>query len=505
MNYLGQSQVIPLQNDSTGYIEKDSLRLAVDFLKEFVVQDSTRYDINDSIRQAIGRLINYIEIDPIETTINYLKNILICDSKSIISYDSISCKTVDSTELIAKDKIETIDSTELFEVDTVRFLMNDSIKNAIKMLINYVVNDSTNIWITNITNDSINIWLKNNNSDIVKFWLKDSRNDSISIWLQNINKNSMKVILEDGIYLKQERKKRTRSDLLTPKDIDIELRKIKTIKIEPPTWSIGGAGSFSFAQGYLVNWVKGGENSVSTLTVLDLYANNSKANSKWDNNAQFKYGILTTGEKSLRKNADIFQVNTKFGQKAINNWYYSLLVTLKSQIVRGYDYPNDSIVVSGFLAPAYVFFALGLDYKPSKKISVLISPITSKSTIVRDTARIDQTKYGLAEDKMIKRETGAYIKTKVKFDITKDILLDSKLGLFTNYAHNPQNIDIDWEVMLSLKINKYISTNISTHMIYDDDIDVPIYKKTDTTWEKIGTSKRIQFKEILSLGFSYKF
>ena len=93
----------------------------------------------------------------------------------------------------------------------------------------------------------------------------------------------------------------------------------------------------------------------------------------------------------------------------------------------------------------------------------------------------------------------------MKFDLTKEISLDSKLDLFTNYAHNPQNIDIDWEVLLTMKINKYISANVSAHAIYDDDILVPLYRTIDGVKTKVGTGKRIQFKEILSLGFSYKF
>ncbi len=63
--------------------------------------------------------------------------------------------------------------------------------------------------------------------------------------------------------------------------------------------------------------------------------------------------------------------------------------------------------------------------------------------------------------------------------------------------------------LIIMKINKYISTNISTHFIYDDDIDIPVYDEDGTpSINELGeqkTTKHLQFKEVLSVGFSYKF
>ena len=97
---------------------------------------------------------------------------------------------------------------------------------------------------------------------------------------------------------------------------------------------------------------------------------------------------------------------------------------------------------------------------------------------------------------------GAYIKSHFKFDLTKDILVENKLDFFSNFLESPQNIDVNWELNIGLKINSHMNTTISTHLIYDDDIEVPVY---DTDGVKISTTKSIQFKEVLSIGFSYKF
>ena len=78
----------------------------------------------------------------------------------------------------------------------------------------------------------------------------------------------------------------------------------------------------------------------------------------------------------------------------------------------------------------------------------------------------------------------------------ENITLTTKLSLFSNYANNPQNIDVNWETLLELKVNKFISATISTHLLYDDDISI-----TDSKG-KVGP--RTQFKEVIGVGFAYK-
>ena len=155
--------------------------------------------------------------------------------------------------------------------------------------------------------------------------------------------------------------------------------------------------------------------------------------------------------------------------------------------------------------PASFVFAVGLDYKLNSKFSMLISPITSKFTVVLDTASIDQTKFGLSDDETVKKEIGAYIKIQYKIKITDDINVENKLNLFSNYINNPQNIDINYEANINMKVNDFIITTIHLHLIYDDDIKIPVYEEISGLDTKVGTTKKIQFKELLSVGIAYKF
>lgn len=458
-----------------------------------------------------------------------MKDSLIATSPDSVADLRITAQEPDTLILQLDDsiRIHMGDSVILYLTDTFNIpftLINrtgagDSLRYAVNVLIEEIRKDSIQVWLVNQANDSINVWVNKGDKSFSRFWLKNEVMDSIGLWIENVGREGLKLTLDDGIYFRKfSRKKVIDNFRFEEEEPDTDLRKVTPIVIKPVYWKFGAESGINLTQGYLSNWVKGGESSVSALGDITSFANYTKNKSEWENNFRFKYGIIKTGERDLRKNDDFWEINSKFGQKAfgkpgneimkkngkegLKDWYYSFLVSLKSQITPGYNYPNDSVIVSDFMAPGYLFFALGLDYKPSKTTSLLISPITSKLTIVRDTINIDQTKYGVDPDRKIKSEMGGYIKAKFRYQFNKDISVDNKLTLFANYLDNPQNIDIDWEVILKMRISYYINANISTHLIYDDNIMVPLY---DSERVKIGSGPRVQFKEIISIGFTYKF
>jgi len=271
-------------------------------------------------------------------------------------------------------------------------------------------------------------------------------------------------------------------------------------------WKFGGFGNFNFSQGVLSNWVEGGENSVTLLSILHFNATYKKNKSVWTNTVDYKFGLLKSGETGiLKKTEDKIELNSKYGLKAINNWYYSAAANFKTQLFRGYNYPNDSVVVSAFMSPAYWIVTIGMDYKIKDKFSLFMSLLTSKTTIVSKTYLVDETKYGLEEGQRLRNEKGAYVKVLYKFKLDENIDVNTKLELFSNYMDNPQNIDINSETTTNMKINKYLSATLFLHFIYDDNIDIPVYDIVNGEKKQIGTTKGLQFKEIMGIGLSYKF
>ncbi|MBE9466923.1 MAG: DUF3078 domain-containing protein [Bacteroidetes bacterium] len=496
---LGSSENYSYENDSTkiNEIKTDSLQLKVDLLKtQFASVSST----NSIIKQPLNYIINYLENDTIKNIYFYLKNFRQTDS---LDYYSNYLKT-ETTNIDSLNK---------------KLLRNDSLKNTINYLLDYISQDSVTKWLNeikkdslniclkNIKNDSLNIYLKNDNNKYSRFWLKNTMNDSIGIWLNNLNKHSFRILIDDDIFTKSI-SRRIQKNILKSQQKNLNslmLIKKKVPKITPDLWKFFGTTSINVSQGYLSNWAEGGASSISLLSSFKLHADYSKDDTKWNNTIDLKYGILKTEDENLRKNEDKIELSSKFGQNAFNNWYYSIFGNLKTQFSKGYEYPNDSVEISNFMNPAYIILAFGLDYKVNSKFSMLISPVTSKFTIVLDTTKIDQTKYGLSNDEIVKKEFGAYFKIQYKFKITDDINIDNKLNLFSNYNNNPQNIDINYEANINMKINDFINTTIRIHLIYDDDVRIPVYKKINGIDTKTGTTKKFQFKELLSVGIAYKF
>jgi hypothetical protein len=154
---------------------------------------------------------------------------------------------------------------------------------------------------------------------------------------------------------------------------------------------------------------------------------------------------------------------------------------------------------------------VGLDYKPNQHLSAFIAHLTAKFTFVTDQTLSDAGAYGVTPGEKVKSEVGGYLraiytKNDFKSEFLRNVTLISKIDLFSNYADNPQNIDVSWENLIALKVNKFISVNINTHLLYDDNIMVPFDRNDDgitEAGEVVGS--KIQFKEILGVGFSYNF
>ncbi len=257
-------------------------------------------------------------------------------------------------------------------------------------------------------------------------------------------------------------------------------------------WTSGGMFSVNFTQLSFTNWAAGGLNSVAGVAKAQYFANYKKANTTWDNILDLGYGLSKVEDIPIQKNEDIIDLQSKLGILAINKWYYSALLNFKSQFAPGFKDKENTELISNIFSPAYLFMSLGMDYKPNDKFTLMISPLTGKITIVSDEAL--RVNYGVDADKMFRPEFGAYIKSALNTEIFKNVGLLTEIGLFTNYLNHPERVDVDWKVAINMKVNKYISAQLGTHLIYDYDIKDPAD----------GVAK-IQFKELFGLGFSYKF
>lgn len=272
-------------------------------------------------------------------------------------------------------------------------------------------------------------------------------------------------------------------------------------------WTTGGVFSLNMAQSSFTNWAAGGQNSIALNGLINLSANYKKDKNAWDNNLILAYGKMYQANTPFDwvKTDDKIDFLSKYGRQASKSWYYSALFSFKSQMTEGFTYSGStSTKISNLFSPAYTLVALGMDYKPKPEFSAFISPLTAKMTFVTDEDLSAAGAFGVEPGEKFRGEFGAFANVMYKKDeIIKNVNFLSKLDLFTNYLNNPQNIDVSWENLIVLKVNKFISANISTHLLYDDDILISLDRNGDDVFESTG--KRAQFKEVIGVGFTYKF
>ncbi len=256
-----------------------------------------------------------------------------------------------------------------------------------------------------------------------------------------------------------------------------------------------------------VNWNAGGDNSISALANMRFVRNYKFRYLNWDNELRLRYGLNAQEGRQLRKTDDQIRLSSTVGfrKDTITNWYYSVKATFNTQFSNGFKYPNRTTPISRFMAPGYLFLGAGTSYIPEgEKFNLYISPITQKATFVLDENLSNQGAFGVDEGEHIFMEIGFLVTNTWEKEVLKNVFMNHRLSLYTDYLISFGNIDVDWEVTFNLKVNDHINANIGTHVIYDDDIKFDEVVADDGTVIDPGIA-RIQFKQSLGVGLTYAF
>ncbi len=264
---------------------------------------------------------------------------------------------------------------------------------------------------------------------------------------------------------------------------------IEKPKEKESPWKLSGEENMQFSQLFVNNWIKGGENSASLLHDFRWKAIFAQGRSQWETSLTSKLGLTYTSTLKGRVSDDLFDLSSKYGFNAVNTWYYSFLATFKTQLFRNYSSSdiNKENVKSTLLSPAYIQLIFGMDYKKDN-LSVLLSPYTGIITVVADTAKVDPTSYGIDEGKKADFVNGFSVTANWKKTIVYGIYYTTKLELFYEYFKKDGNKRFDWENIIDVQINRFLSTRLLVELRYFD-----------------NESDRFQIKENFSIAFKYKF
>lgn len=308
-------------------------------------------------------------------------------------------------------------------------------------------------------------------------------------------------------------------------------------------WKFPCKVGLNFGQTAFERWAEGGDNSITFNAFADLQANYKKGKKMWNNELYGEYGLVFSDSYDRykwRKSLDKLTFTSNYGyQSKFEHWYYSALLDFKSQLVSGYEYTFDDSLgtqknpISGLLSPGYLIGSLGMEYIPNKFITVYISPLAGRFTFCEDYRF--REKYGMEEDgkdawgnkkfKSHKEEFGAYLRIINDFDVMENVHLASKMDFFTPYSEDFGNVVINWDLLLTLKVNKYINASIRTQMKYDDNVSytqkspikhngkvvrtesskIPFTSVESDNSVHFSRGARVQWMDAINVGVSYSF
>jgi hypothetical protein len=279
----------------------------------------------------------------------------------------------------------------------------------------------------------------------------------------------------------------------------------KTIKKDPndttsKIWKRGGLYGINISQGSLSNWAAGGDDfSLSINSILSLFAFYKKDKHSWDNTLDFNFGYVKTTSLGSRKNDDRIDLLSKYGYALNSKLNIAGLVNFRSQLFKGYSYDGDGArtLTSTFLSPAYVLVSPGLDCKPNADLSIFVSPITARWTIVKDDSLSSKGLYGVDPGKHSNGEFGAFASINYFKEFNnKNMTYKGRLDLFSNYRGKPKNVDLYFTNVLNIKLSRILTLTWSVDMIYDDDVRL---------FGKNNNGAALQLKSLAGIGLLVKF
>ena len=336
----------------------------------------------------------------------------------------------------------------------------------------------------------------------------DGVDDEIDNTLMTVYLNRPDLVLNSENRLK--RVGGVSSEIIAPIQQDVELvNKVEQIEqdqvtdsvvdvlvTKPNFWKIKGDYFLQGLQSYISgNWYKGGESSYSVLGSITMEANyDNQQKLKWDNKLEMKLGFLTSKSDSIhsfKASEDLLRLTSKLGLQATKNWYYTLQLMAWTQFTKGYK-SNDRFVYSDLMSPFTLNISLGMDYKVEawdKKLTgtIHLAPFAYNFKYVERSNLAKRN--GLDEGKHTLHDFGSQFTIDLKWAIAENITYQTRMYGFTTYSR----VEWEWENTFTFNFNKYISTKLF------------IYPRFDDSYTRDDHHGYFQFKEFMSLGFSYNF
>ena len=240
------------------------------------------------------------------------------------------------------------------------------------------------------------------------------------------------------------------------------------------------------------NWYQGGSSSFAGLGIAKGQVSYIRERFTWENIGEWRIGGSTVSADSLHKvntTDDLFRIYSKANLRIVSKLFTSLSAELETRLLPTYK-SNSMELKSAPFSPFRFNAAFGIDYKPVKGLSISVSPVSYKVIHIMDTVRVNPTDFGLDEHQRTQHNIGSSMRVEYVWKPVREVNIESKFYLYTNY----QNVEVDLEVNCDFIINRFLSARLMLHPRYDS----TVIKEGDT-------KAKMQFRELLSIGFSHRF
>lgn len=252
-------------------------------------------------------------------------------------------------------------------------------------------------------------------------------------------------------------------------------------------WNYSAISGLNINQIALENWTQGGDNSLAFTIFGNLGANYKKETIELKNNLKIAYGRTKLGTGNFRTNdneiylEDILMYNV--GWK-VNPFFSN---TFRSVLGNGFDYSKSpELQTASFFDPGYLTQSLGFTYDPRKEFNTRLGIAFQEIFTSKFTQYSDDPDTPLELEKF-KFETGIESVSETQFNLDDNILISSKLRLFSRF--NSLDVwDVRWDNTITAKINNYLNVNLNILAVHE-----------------IKQSLKTQLKEALQLGITYTF
>lgn len=241
------------------------------------------------------------------------------------------------------------------------------------------------------------------------------------------------------------------------------------------------------------NWYKGGNSSIAMLALAKGQINYKKGKFVWENTGEWRMGFSTTGKNDtihkVNVTDDLFKIYSKAGYEVYKQLYVIASLDFQTTLLPSWK-TNSQLRKSSFLTPIRYNMSIGLDYKPVDWVTINVSPATYKlvHATIDNPSKVKVTEFGIDEGKKTLSEFGSSLRVEAKYKPLREIEIYTLLYLYTNY----KQVEFDWQIDVDFIINRFLSTHLTLHPRFDSTV-------------KTADKPKIQFKELLSIGFNHHF